>query len=163
MFRVLSYLYSDQSFEIFLINVIITELLWSLTFENLFSFPVLSPNYVPFLFSVFLINHLGQSGIQARKLGTQNGEENGSSLNIILLSGKCGPFLGSPEVKWYKGREQITDSEDFRYENDGDTYRLVIAEVFPEDSGMYKCVAENEAGTASSSFTVFVEGTIEKM
>ncbi|XP_052706840.1 twitchin-like isoform X1 [Crassostrea angulata] len=64
---------------------------------------------------------------------------------------------GSPEVKWYKGREQITDSEDFRYENDGDTYRLVIAEVFPEDSGMYKCVAENEAGTASSSFTVFVE------
>nr|XP_034332878.1 twitchin isoform X27 [Crassostrea gigas] len=65
---------------------------------------------------------------------------------------------GSPEVKWYKGREQITDSEDFRYENDGDTYRLVIAEVFPEDSGMYKCVAENEAGTASSSFTVFVEG-----
>lgn len=107
--------------------------------------------------------HLGQSGIQARKLGTQNGEENGSSLNIILLSGKCGPFLGSPEVKWYKGREQITDSEDFRYENDGDTYRLVIAEVFPEDSGMYKCVAENEAGTASSSFTVFVEGTIEKM
>lgn len=59
MFRVLSYLYSDQSFEKILINVIITELLWSLTFENLFSFPVLSPNYVPFLFSVFLI----QSGI----------------------------------------------------------------------------------------------------
>lgn len=27
---------------------------------------------------------------------------------------------------------------------------------------MYKCVAENEAGSASSSFTVFVEGTIEK-
>ncbi|XP_061166987.1 twitchin-like isoform X9 [Saccostrea echinata] len=64
---------------------------------------------------------------------------------------------GSPEVKWYKGREQIMDSEDFRYENDGDTYRLVIAEVFPEDSGMYKCVAENEAGSTSSSFTVFVE------
>ena len=69
--------------------------------------------------------------------------------------------LGSPEVKWYKGREQINDSEDFRYENDGSTYRLVIAEVFPEDSGMYKCVAENEAGSASSCFTVFVEGTWE--
>lgn len=123
-------------------------------------FPCLNPSGPPYK---NLTTHLGQSGIQARKLGTQNGEENGSSLNIILLSGKCGPFLGSPEVKWYKGREQITDSEDFRYENDGDTYRLVIAEVFPEDSGMYKCVAENEAGTASSSFTVFVEGTIEKM
>lgn len=68
-------------------------------------------------------------------------------------------FLGSPDIKWYKGREQIVDSEDFRYENDGNTYRLVIAEVFPEDSGMYKCVAENEAGSSSSSFTVFVEGT----
>lgn len=54
MFHVLSYLYSDQSFDIFLINIILTELIWSLTFENLFSFPVLSSNYVPILiFRVF--------------------------------------------------------------------------------------------------------------
>lgn len=64
MFHVLSYLYSDQSFDIFLINIILTELLWSLTFENLFSFPVLSPNIVPFLFSVFLI----QSGFPFKNL-----------------------------------------------------------------------------------------------
>lgn len=33
---------------------------------------------------------------------------------------------------------------------------LVITEAFPEDSGEFKCVAENEAGTAVSTAKLFV-------
>ena len=67
-------------------------------------------------------------------------------------------LTGKPEVTWYKGTELIRDSEDFKYEQDGDRYRLVIAEVFPEDSGTYRVEASNTTGTASSHFTVHVEG-----
>lgn len=37
-------------------------------------------------------------------------------------------------------------------------FRLIIAEVFPEDTGIYKCVAKNSAGTTTSSFYIKVEG-----
>lgn len=33
---------------------------------------------------------------------------------------------------------------------------LIITEAFPEDSGEFKCIAENEAGTAISAARLFV-------
>lgn len=67
--------------------------------------------------------------------------------------------LGNPEVIWYKGNEIIQDNDDFKYETSGDVHRLVIAEVFPEDSGIYRAEASNQTGTTSSHFTIFVKGT----
>ncbi|KAK3103159.1 hypothetical protein FSP39_016894 [Pinctada imbricata] len=64
---------------------------------------------------------------------------------------------GDPGVQWYKGTTLLTDSEDFRHERSGDTYKLVIAEVFPEDGAIYKCVATNSSGSISSCFTIFVD------
>ncbi|XP_021346443.1 twitchin-like isoform X8 [Mizuhopecten yessoensis] len=64
---------------------------------------------------------------------------------------------GSPDVTWYRGKEKIVDSEDFRYERAGDVYKLVIVEVFPEDSDIYRIEARNSAGTASSSFSIRVD------
>ena len=43
-------------------------------------------------------------------------------------------------------------------EYDGDIAVLTIEEVYPEDSGKYTCVAKNEAGTASTSAELLVEG-----
>merc|ERR1719187_459413 len=44
--------------------------------------------------------------------------------------------------------------------SDDNTATLVIKEVFPEDAGMFTCVAKNELGYASCSADLVVEGPI---
>ncbi|KFP17988.1 Palladin, partial [Egretta garzetta] len=63
------------------------------------------------------------------------------------------------QVHWYREYDQITDSADFRILRKKacssavpeEVCTLVITEAFPEDSGIFKCVAENEFGSAASS------------
>ncbi|XP_071615276.1 myopalladin-like [Heliangelus exortis] len=63
------------------------------------------------------------------------------------------------QVHWYREYDQITDSADFRILRKKacssavpeEVCTLVITEAFPEDSGMFKCVAENEFGSVASS------------
>ncbi|NWH61389.1 PALLD protein, partial [Geococcyx californianus] len=65
------------------------------------------------------------------------------------------------QVHWYREYDQIIDSADFRILRKSRCYHicltykevctLVITEAFPEDSGIFKCVAENEFGSAASS------------
>ena len=62
-------------------------------------------------------------------------------------------------MTWYKGNEVIRDSDDFKYEQEGELHRLVIAEVFPEDSGVYRAEASNATGTTSSQFSLLINGT----
>ncbi|KAA0201387.1 hypothetical protein HAZT_HAZT001731, partial [Hyalella azteca] len=61
---------------------------------------------------------------------------------------------------WYKHGIKITDDEELEvsitsHENKS---RLVIGEVFEDDSGDYSVTAENEVGRASSTATLLVEG-----
>ncbi|NXW40444.1 PALLD protein, partial [Nyctiprogne leucopyga] len=63
------------------------------------------------------------------------------------------------QVHWYREYDQITDSADFRILRKKacssavpeEVCTLVITEAFPEDSGIFKCVAENEFGSVASS------------
>ncbi|NWI46196.1 PALLD protein, partial [Picathartes gymnocephalus] len=64
------------------------------------------------------------------------------------------------QVHWYREYDQIVDSADFRILQKSsmpesviseEVCTLVITEAFPEDSGIFKCVAENEFGSAASS------------
>ncbi|KFQ75715.1 Palladin, partial [Phaethon lepturus] len=63
------------------------------------------------------------------------------------------------QVHWYREYDQIIDSADFRILRKKacssalpeEVCTLVITEAFPEDSGIFKCVAENEFGSAASS------------
>ncbi|NXQ71455.1 PALLD protein, partial [Quiscalus mexicanus] len=63
------------------------------------------------------------------------------------------------QVHWYREYDQILDSADFRTLRKKacssavpeEVCTLVITEAFPEDSGIFKCVAENEFGSAASS------------
>ncbi|KAI1884983.1 hypothetical protein AGOR_G00215510 [Albula goreensis] len=68
---------------------------------------------------------------------------------------------GTPplQVLWYREEEQIVDSADFRILRKKassasvpeELCTLVITEAYPEDSGIFKCVACNQYGTVSCS------------
>uniref|UniRef100_A0A3B4ULV2 Myotilin n=1 Tax=Seriola dumerili TaxID=41447 RepID=A0A3B4ULV2_SERDU len=68
---------------------------------------------------------------------------------------------GTPplQVMWYREDEKILDSDDFRILRKKassasvpeELCTLVITEAFPEDSGLFKCVALNPFGTVSCS------------
>uniref|UniRef100_A0A3B4ZI22 Myopalladin n=1 Tax=Stegastes partitus TaxID=144197 RepID=A0A3B4ZI22_9TELE len=72
----------------------------------------------------------------------------------------------SPGVDWYRDGKLIEDSPDFRIlqkkprspAESEEICTLVIAEVFPEDSGMFTCTANNKYGTVSSTAALRVKG-----
>ncbi|RUS77264.1 hypothetical protein EGW08_014978 [Elysia chlorotica] len=66
-------------------------------------------------------------------------------------------IAGKPDsVLWFRDGKEVKPSDDFRYENAGDVYKLVIAEIFPEDGGVYSCQASNAGGSSTSVCSVFV-------
>ncbi|XP_018536490.1 myopalladin isoform X2 [Lates calcarifer] len=64
----------------------------------------------------------------------------------------------SPRVDWYREGKTIEDSPDFRILQKKEICTLVIAEVFPEDSGVFTCTASNKYGTVSSTAALRVRG-----
>ncbi|CAJ1057930.1 myopalladin isoform X1 [Xyrichtys novacula] len=79
---------------------------------------------------------------------------------------------GTPplQVMWYREEEQILDSDDFRILRKKassasvpeELCTLVITEAFPEDSGLFKCVALNSFGTVSCSAVLEVYNDVEE-
>ena len=49
-----------------------------------------------------------------------------------------------PSIKWFKEGKQLTDSADFEITYQNGRVKLVIPEVFKEDSGKYVCSAQNK-------------------
>ncbi|XP_016420901.1 myopalladin-like [Sinocyclocheilus rhinocerous] len=74
--------------------------------------------------------------------------------------------IPSPKVDWYREGTLIEDSPDFRIlqkkprsmAESEEICTLVIAEVFPEDSGTFTCIANNKYGTVSSTAVLRVKG-----
>ncbi|XP_014054671.2 myopalladin isoform X1 [Salmo salar] len=72
----------------------------------------------------------------------------------------------SPKVDWYREGTVIEASPDFRIlqknprstDKSEEICTLVIAEVFPEDSGTFTCTASNKYGTVSSIAALRVKG-----
>ncbi|GAU87381.1 hypothetical protein RvY_00244-2 [Ramazzottius varieornatus] len=66
---------------------------------------------------------------------------------------------GEPAVDavWLHNDREIKTGEDFKYVQEGNVFKLQIAEIFPEDFGTYTCEAFNAVGEASSSCSVIVE------
>ncbi|XP_054877662.1 myopalladin isoform X2 [Poeciliopsis prolifica] len=71
----------------------------------------------------------------------------------------------SPRVDWFRDGKLLEDSPEFRIlqkkprspAEPEEICTLVIAEVFPEDSGMFTCTANNNYGTVSSSAALRVK------
>ena len=70
--------------------------------------------------------------------------------------------VGKPEVKWLANGKAVSDSDDFKYQNAGDIYKLIVGEIFPEDGGVYTCTASNAGGSATSSTTICVSGRTDR-
>lgn len=65
-----------------------------------------------------------------------------------------------PNVRWEKGGKLVPLGGDFAADYDGETARLSIQHVYPEDEGEYTCVAYNDLGKAYTSACVIVDGKI---
>ena len=63
-------------------------------------------------------------------------------------------------MDWYKGDELLEDAGHVVIvdEEDGETFTLALEEASAEDSGTYKCIATNKAGTVICTATLLVEG-----
>uniref|UniRef100_A0A8C1AVK1 Ig-like domain-containing protein n=1 Tax=Cyprinus carpio carpio TaxID=630221 RepID=A0A8C1AVK1_CYPCA len=76
--------------------------------------------------------------------------------------------IPSPKVDWYREGTLIEDSPDFRVlqkkprsmAESEEICTLVIAEVFPEDSGTFTCTASNKYGTISSTAALRVKESL---
>ncbi len=65
---------------------------------------------------------------------------------------------GNVKVDWYKGDELLDDAGHVVIvdEEDGETFTLALEEASVQDSGIYKCVATNKAGTVTCTATLKV-------
>ncbi|XP_052005296.1 myotilin-like isoform X1 [Xyrauchen texanus] len=95
-----------------------------------------------------------------------------STVNGQLVVLEC-RIRGTPplEVSWYREHEQIIDSADFRILRKKassasvpeELCTLVITEAYPEDSGIFKCMASNNFGTVSCSAMLEVYTDLEEV
>lgn len=66
----------------------------------------------------------------------------------------------TPKIQWYRNEEPLENSKGVSISQEANgRCVLTISEVFPEDAGEYTCLATNKIGEASSTVSVFIEGT----
>ncbi|CAF1572028.1 unnamed protein product, partial [Adineta ricciae] len=49
------------------------------------------------------------------------------------------------EVTWLRNSKEIPENPDFRRERDGNVHKLVVTEVFPEDSGVFSALMKSQS------------------
>lgn len=80
----------------------------------------------------------------------------------VFIAWACSIFLpGTPpiEIVWvHKDREISFEDPVFKMKSDGNTHRLIIPEVLPEDTGEFVCEAYNDCGDTDTFCFLHVRG-----
>lgn len=63
-----------------------------------------------------------------------------------------------PDVKWFKDDKPLKRTSRMSLSTRGNKFGVTIFSVLPEDSGVYKCVANSTVGTTAKTFQVNIEG-----
>ena len=65
-----------------------------------------------------------------------------------------------PDVEWLKDDRPLRKTSRLDIKSRGDRFSVVIMNVTPDDSGLYKCVASSKAGKVTRTFEVNIEGML---
>jgi hypothetical protein len=77
----------------------------------------------------------------------------------VHFEARAGPATdGQLTVEWFHNDKPLISGHRFKPTFDFGHILLDILYVYPEDSGVYKCVARNQQGTASSELAIQVQG-----
>ncbi|CAF3257885.1 unnamed protein product [Rotaria sp. Silwood2] len=63
----------------------------------------------------------------------------------LTLECACNGTDDDLELLWLRNNKEIPENPDFRRERTGNTFKLVVAEVFPEDSGVFSALLKNKS------------------
>ena len=63
-----------------------------------------------------------------------------------------------PRVEWYRKGRLLNEKEGLHFFRDGEKHSLIIKNASNDYAGKFKCVAVNNAGEASCSAALFIEG-----
>ena len=63
-----------------------------------------------------------------------------------------------PDVEWFKDEKPLRKTSRVDIKSRGDRFSVVLMNVTPDDSGLYKCVASSKAGSVTRRFEVNIEG-----
>ena len=63
-----------------------------------------------------------------------------------------------PDVEWFKDDKPLRKTSRVEIKSRGDRFSVVVMNVTPDDSGLYKCVASSKAGSVTRTFQVNIEG-----
>ncbi|UJR09906.1 hypothetical protein I4U23_014128 [Adineta vaga] len=68
------------------------------------------------------------------------------------------------ELNWLRNNKEIPDNPDFRRERSGNSFKLVVAEVFPEDSGVFSALLKSKSTKTEhlSSCSVIIQARDEE-
>ncbi|KHN81711.1 Titin [Toxocara canis] len=65
----------------------------------------------------------------------------------------------APEITWYRENEELYECDRYKlfFDDRQEKYSLTIINAYAEDSGKYRCVAKNIAGSAESACNIYIE------
>ncbi|CAF1655465.1 unnamed protein product, partial [Adineta ricciae] len=77
----------------------------------------------------------------------------------LTLECACDGTEDDLELTWLRNSKEIPDNPDFRRERSGNSFKLVVAEVFPEDSGVFSALVKSKSTNTEllSSCSVIIQ------